>query len=239
MIWLDLDDTIWDMKGNSLKCLGELYFSEGIDNYLPCKENWLELYETVNKRLWAQYADGEIDEPFLRIERFACPLRLCGIKNNEAKEKAVILDKKYLQLLGDCDNLVPGARELLALLKTSGCRLGILSNGFMEVQHRKLKSSKIEEFFDTIVLSGEIGIPKPDVRLYRYAEQKASVRSKDCLMIGDSIATDIQGAVNAGWETWWFNSTGNKLPESLKNTVREFPSLLKIGQTLAKSQKDS
>lgn len=212
MLWFDLDDTIWDMHGNSVICLRELYDSQRLDRWFATSEEWDEVYHRINHELWSRYSCAEISRDFLRIERFARPLRIGGATSEEALEISSVLDKLYLDLLGRKTALIDGARELLDELAAYGYRMGIVSNGFREVQYNKMRSSDIEKYFDVVVLSDEIGINKPDRRFFDYAVDKASSHYINNIMIGDNYATDILGALDAGWETVWF--TGGTAPQN-------------------------
>lgn len=219
MIWLDLDDTIWDMTGNAKITLRRLYREQNLDRYFPTPDNWVDLYETINHSLWNLYNHGRISEERLRTERFAAPLRLAGLKSAEAETFAATLDVEYLDNLGKCTNLIPGARECLDRLVAEGRPLGILSNGFRDVQRNKLINSGLEKYFDVVVLSGEAGVAKPNPEIFRFAARKANVDQKDCVMVGDSLVTDIAGACNAGWPSVWYRANRKDIISSDKENL--------------------
>ena len=218
MLWFDLDDTLWDMSGNSVICLRELYDTQGLDRWFPTSQEWDSIYHRINHELWDQYSRAEISREFLKTERFARPLRLGGADEEVALEMSKRFDKLYLDSLGSKTAMIDGARELLDSLSARGYRMGIVSNGFREVQYNKLKSSAIDRYFDIVVLSDEIGINKPDRRFFDYAVSKASSQLLNNIVIGDNYQTDILGALNAGWKAIWFNperKTVNALPEDV------------------------
>lgn len=212
MLWFDLDDTLWAMTANSVICLRELYDTQRLDRWFATPEEWDEVYHRINHELWSQYSRAEISRDFLRTERFARPLRIGGASPEEALEMSKVLDKLYLDLLGSKTALIDGARELLDALSARGYRMGIVTNGFREVQYNKMRSSDIEKYFDTVVLSDEIGINKPDLRFFDYAVSKASSQHLNNIMIGDNYTTDILGALGAGWKAVWF--TGGADPSN-------------------------
>ncbi len=217
MVWVDLDDTVWDMRGNSELCLSELFDEEGIDGYFADKALWSRIYHEINQGLWQRYSRGEISRDYLRRERFASPLRLVGVGDAEACRLSDHYDKVYLSRLGSKTGLVDGARDFLDYLKRRGYRLGVLSNGFKEVQYDKMRSGGIADCFDVVVLSDEIEVNKPDRRLYDYAIAKAASDGRVNVMIGDNIETDIAGAVNAGWPSIWYNPGGAGLPADMSD----------------------
>lgn len=160
MLWFDLDDTLWDMSGNSVICLRELYASQRLDQWFADADEWDRIYHSVNNTLWEQYGRGDISRDYLRSERFARPLRMAGVDSRDAEEMSVLFDRLYLDSLGRKTALVDGAKEVLDYLQSKGYRMGIISNGFHEVQYNKLKSSGIDGYFSIVVLSddaGEIG----------------------------------------------------------------------------------
>lgn len=202
--WVDLDDTLWDFKGNSRIALAALYDQYCLEQSFGGVERWIEAYEKVNHELWDKYSRALIDKLTLMSTRFRLPLEQAG--HPRAVELGARFDGEYLDLLAQCTGLVPGAIELLVRLRMAGYRTGILSNGFVEVQHRKIKNSGLAPYIDVVVLSDEIEINKPDVRLYEYAATKAgSTCPCDNLMIGDNPDTDIKGAVAAGWQAIFYN----------------------------------
>lgn len=210
-LWFDIDDTLWDMSGNSTAVLSELFYSDpAVHGFFRERglQEWLDCYHSVNVDLWDSYNRGAIGRDYLRSERFARPLRMCGCGEEEAAAASARLDADYLDRLGRCTGLVAGADELLSALSGLGYRMGLLSNGFKEVQHRKLCSGGIASYFDTLVLSDDIGINKPDPRIFGYALECAGVSAAESVLIGDNPLTDVAGALGAGWSAVWFNPSG-------------------------------
>jgi len=208
-VWFDLDDTVWDFRENSRRAQRQLYSMFGIDRYCPDVKIWIDTYEKHNHALWNQYNFGEISRQYLMDQRFIRPLAELGVPTNEIQALYGKLSTEYLECLGRQKALVPGAVEAVNKARSLGYGTGILSNGFREIQYRKLESSAISDLFDIIVLSEEIEVNKPDVRIYRYAEQKAGVSADGSMMVGDNPQTDIAGAVAAGWKAVYLNRDGN------------------------------
>lgn len=209
-VWVDLDDTLWDFSGNSLISLAKIYDMHDLHRFYPTMEQWRNRYLEVNHSLWARYNVGTISKDYLQHERFARPLIDCGMDEKEAYDYSEVLHTDYLRFLGQCSTLVPGARNLLENIKAKGLKIGVLSNGFKEVQYDKLRSGGVLDMIDCIVLSDEIDINKPDRRLFDYALLKAGTTAEQSILIGDNPDTDIKGALNAGWRTVFFNR--NNLP---------------------------
>ena len=117
------------------------------------------------------------------------------------------LNDRYLWLLGECDASVEGAKELLDELSRKYL-IGVLTNGFIEVQYRKLRSTGLDRYIQRMVISDEIGIQKPDSRLFRYAEQATGATPESTIMIGDNPDNDIRGAIDAGWSAIYLDRKG-------------------------------
>lgn len=206
-IWFDLDDTLIDFHANSREANRIIYEEEHLDRFYPTPEAWITAYETHNRSLWDRYGRGEITQEFLREDRFAALLiDRWEDSREELRKFAWHLDTVYLEWLASRKNLIPDAKETLHALRKRGYYVGVLSNGFKGVQQSKLINTGLGELVDLTVLSDDIGVNKPDIRLYRHAMERAGVPSPEChAMIGDNLATDIAGAVNAGWKSIHFD----------------------------------
>lgn len=231
-VWMDLDDTLWDFQANSRALLTALYHERGFDRYFPTALHWLRAYEEHNHALWADYALGRIERSFLLADRFRYPLQQAGHPQADAESR--FLDGHYLDRLGSMPLLVPGARELLQSLRARGYKIGVLSNGFTCVQHRKLSTTGLAPLVDLTVLSDDIGVTKPQRGIFDHAVALAATRPDRCLMVGDNPATDIAGAVAAGWRAIYFHrpGPGTELPP-LPAGVPAVTSLEALNRTLS------
>ncbi len=204
-VWLDLDDTIWDFSNNSLIALASLYQTEGLDRYFCTVGQWQKRYLEINHSLWPLYNSGKITKEYLMTERFRRVLANASYPEQDMEETVKRLDHEYLYRLGQLPHLVPGARDLIDYLKGKGYRIGIISNGFKEVQSRKMQSAGITHLIDVTVLSDDINVNKPDRRIFDHALRKASTTAGRSVIIGDNPDTDIAGALAAGWHAIYFN----------------------------------
>ncbi len=207
-VWVDLDDTIWDFKNNSWDALAMVYHEAGLDKAFNDVDSWRNIYLENNHRLWALYNSGAITKEFLMMERFRVILVNAGYSDTDARKLSPKLSDIYLDRLAAMSRLVPGALQLLNHLRDKEYHIGIISNGFYEVQYRKMQSSNITHYFETIVLSDDIGVNKPDVRIFNHAVAKAQTTANRSIIIGDNPTTDIIGAINAGWNAICFNHNG-------------------------------
>lgn len=200
MVWIDLDDTLIDFKGASRQALRQIYADERLDRFFPSPKAWETSYEKHNYHLWQLYSGAQVDQATLRMERFRLPLTEADVADEIARAMSTRMDPVYLGYLAEASVLLPGAMSLIDSLKGMGLPIGILSNGFTEVQEHKLRVTGLDKVIDIMVLSDEIGINKPNVALFDHAMKRAgqSIPSAQ-LMIGDNATTDIAGAISAGW----------------------------------------
>lgn len=219
MLWFDLDDTLWDMSGNSVICLRRMYDSENLGQYFESPEQWDEIYHEINFSLWEQYGRGAISREYLRDERFARPLRQVGVDPQTALRLAKRFDPLYLDLLGRQAGLVDGCIDLLDYLSDRGYRMGICSNGFREVQYNKLRSSGIYSYFDKIILSDDAGVNKPACGFFDYAADEAGTTGASNLLVGDNLTTDIMGALAAGWMAIWYAPGQHQTADGITTVV--------------------
>ena len=209
-VWLDLDDTLIDFRTNSHLALVKLWQDEKpLQRYFSDAQRWVERYEMHNIALWAQYSAGDVTREYLRMQRFLLPFAEADMPQEEAEPLARRYDTLYLDYLAREKELIPGAIELLKFLRDRGVKIGCLSNGFKEVQFRKIRNAGLEPWIDLVVLSDDIDVNKPDVRIFQYAMERAGDKAPyHHLMIGDNPQTDIAGAVSAGWRSVWYHREG-------------------------------
>jgi len=194
-IFFDLDHTLWDFDANNL-----LTFDEILNNHklygpsIPDLETFMSVYTLHNKSLWDQYKQGLIEKSFLSYHRFELTLLRFGIDDiNMAKSIA----EDYIRISPTKTLLRDGAIEILEWLKPK-YTLGLITNGFNEIQFVKIRNARLNEFFRIIITSEEAGCKKPDPGIFKYSLQKAGAKEATSLYIGDEPETDVAGAKAAG-----------------------------------------
>lgn len=227
-ILIDLDDTLWDFRGNSKIAMNEIFNEYELIKYYDSFESFYDIYMTKNHQLWDQYAKGEISKKFLSLERFLYPLRIVG---NEDVELAQKLGTDFLYRTTMQTGLVDGAIQLLEYLKDKNYTLSIISNGFIEVQYTKLKQSRLLPYFSNIFLSEEVGYQKPDIRFFQAVLAKLNANNTECLVIGDNFQTDIQGAQNAGIKAIYYQKESSEL-SNINSNIIVIDSLLQLNAIL-------
>ena len=197
-LFFDLDHTLWDFDSNARATLEQLHIdldlvSKGVHDFELFHKNYLQ----HNEKLWARYRHGYIKQEELRLKRMWLTLLDFRIAD-EALAKQ--LNELFLQLLPARTILFPDTKEVLQYLKTKGYGLHLITNGFEETQHSKLKYSGLAPFFQHVITSESSNSLKPQREIFDYALRKAGAQASDSIMIGDSLEVDIAGAMNAGMD---------------------------------------
>lgn len=225
-LFIDLDDTLWNIHQNGKVCLEAIYNDYGYNKYYPTFDSYYNVYMPNNHRLWALYRDGVIKKEELIIERFLQPVREFGIDDPVYAKK---LSDDFLERTTRETRLVEGALELLEYLKPR-YRMHILSNGFREVQYRKIENSGLKPYFDKIILSEDAGINKPHPDMFTHALKTTNSKRDQTLMIGDSWEADIAGAYGSRIDQIWFNP--EQLPEGTFTPTHTVQRLTEIKEIL-------
>ena len=225
-LFFDLDNTLWDFESNSMETLTELYARHNLESLgVPSAGYFIEKYKLRNQMMWEQYRLGKIDKETLRNDRFKLTFWDMGLDASLAPQQ---LAEDYVTESPKKTRLFPDTLETLEYLSREYA-MHIITNGFEEVQHIKMRASKIDHLFDEVIISELTGYKKPDVNIFIYALNKTSASAEECLMIGDGLEIDILGAQNAGWDSVFFN------PEKIKHdtfTTYEINSLPELKKFL-------
>jgi len=212
-LFFDLDDTLWDTVGNSRESLEEVYQLFSFDKYYKTFADFYAVYFPHNLSLWDLYEQHVITKKELMEDRFHTPFK--HIKDL-TPEKSAIINNEFMMRTASKSRTIDGAKEILELLRPH-YKICILSNGFNEVQFKKIKNAGLDNYFDKVILSDDIGVNKPDAELFIYALDKMNTTPDRSIMIGDNWNSDIIGAYNSGIDQIWYNP-GNEKPRSFVPT---------------------
>ena len=203
-LFIDFDDTLYDTRGNAVIALSETFEAFHLERYFADPQTFYDAYWWANIDLWTRYSKGEITRDYLIVERFRRPLSEGkGIEVTEAL--CLEMSDRFLDFCASKTGVIDGAHELMDYLKQQGYRMHMTSNGFHEVQYKKLAACGMRDYFDTIILSENAGVNKPSPAFFDYALRQSGASRETTLMIGDNLQTDILGALNAGIDALLFN----------------------------------
>ncbi len=218
-IFFDADGTLFDYDAAEAAALEGAFEACG----LPYEPEIGPLYSEINARIWRDFEFGKISQEKLKTARFD---RLFDAL--ELTADAEEFSRRYLAILGAQTALLDGAEELLRDL-TSKVEMLLITNGLAEVQVPRFAASSIRDCFTEIVISGEIGLAKPDPAIFDFAFDRIDRPAKErVLMIGDNLGSDILGGANFGLDTCWYNPAGAANGHAVEPTyeIRELREIL-------------
>jgi 2-haloacid dehalogenase len=203
-IFFDADDTLFDYpraeRASLLACLAEFQ--------IPVKpEIFIRIYRRHNLDVWQEFERGETDQITLRIERFRRLAAELGLEDLPLERVSAF----YLVALSGQSQLLPGALDLVRKL-AKRFPLALVTNGIAAVQNKRFAASPITAYFQSIVISEEVGIAKPDPSIFAPALEKIGVNAGEVLYVGDSVSSDMTAARNAGMDFCWLNPNGFPVP---------------------------
>ena len=222
-IFFDLDRTLWDFDAAAEVAFERIYEKYNLKSLgIPSAHEFHEVYHPLNEQLWVLYRADKITKDELNRTRFVLPLEHYGIHDTDLADH---LSEDYVYWSPRIVRLVPGTMELLEYLKPK-YHLHLITNGFQEVQHTKMSGSGLEPYFETLTVSEEVGVKKPNPEIFHYALRKAGAKAEDSLMIGDEMAVDIDGARAAGMDTLLFHPTEDRVEGECTYEVRRLMEII-------------
>lgn len=226
-LFFDLDNTLWDFDLNSYRVLQNLYSSLELEAKLKVEfDEFHSFYKKKNDELWHLYYKQMIQKSELRYKRFYDSFLNFGWNDIELSKH---LSEEYVRISPYSKALKPGTVETLeALVKNH--ELHIITNGFKEVQNIKIDNCGLRPYFKQIIISEEHGLTKPNIEIFRLAQEKAQATKEECVMIGDNWVSDIEGALGAGWKAVFYKVSERALFEhknlSVIDHLNQLPALI-------------
>ncbi|WP_106795044.1 YjjG family noncanonical pyrimidine nucleotidase [Aquimarina sp. Aq78] len=205
-IFFDLDHTLWDFDRNSSLAFKMIFEKFDVNTRI---EDFLAIYQPINMKYWKLYREEKVSKKQLRRSRLTEAFMHLDIAFS--LEIIDAMSDDYINFLPLHNYLIDGTQDLLEYLNPK-YNLHIITNGFREVQNRKLSNSGILHYFKTITNSEEAGVKKPNPFIFEQAIQKSGAKLDSSMMIGDNYEADIMGAEAAGLRTICFNYHKEELP---------------------------
>jgi len=218
-IFFDLDHTLWDFDRNSKLAFYRVFAQHGITINM---DDFIKVYEPINFQYWKLYREERIDKQGLRRGRFLDAFQPFGMEFSN--EEVDLLATSYIVELPKENHLFDGVVEILNYLSEKQYKLHIITNGFEEVQYLKLKNSTINNYFNTVTTSEEVGVKKPNPLVFKRALKKANATAANSMMIGDTFEADILGAEAVGMHTLFYNYR-KEIPPHNYSVINEIPEI--------------
>jgi len=204
-VFFDLDHTLWDYDTNVRESLSELFEHYTLNDLgILTNDHFYNAFIEVNYGLWGLYNTGKIDKVNLRKERFK---RIFEHLGADGMSVPLDMEEDFMNRTSSKKNLFPHSVEILTYLQER-YKLHIITNGFNESQALKMTSSGLHPYFGLVITSETIGYKKPDKRIFEYAMSQLGTIAEDCIMIGDSLQSDILGAQSVNMDQVFFNPDG-------------------------------
>ncbi len=213
-VFFDLDHTLWDFDKNSGLAFNSIFQKHQISIKV---EEFLNVYTPINENYWKLYREDKVSKEDLRYGRLKESFD--GLKINVSDAKINQLSIDYIDHLPNHNHLLEGTLEILDYLLPN-YKLHIITNGFKEVQHKKMEKSGILEFFNTITTSEDVGVKKPHKKIFETALRNASASVENSIMIGDNFEADIMGAKNYGMKAILYNYYKSSYPEDHHQVIQ-------------------
>ena len=212
-IFFDLDHTLWDFESNSDKAFETIFIKHQINLEL---NEFLEIYRPINLQYWKLFREDKVSKADLRYGRLKEAFDAITYSISDDLINQLAID--YIDVLPNHNQLFDGTHEILEHLKPN-YKLHIITNGFDEVQHKKIEKSGLSTYFDKVITSEKVGVKKPNPEIFLYALREANANANESIMIGDNLEADILGAMANGFDAIHCNFNGYSTVDSIKTVT--------------------
>lgn len=220
----DLDDTLHDDTLSHQEAARHVAATCFDDPRLG--ERVAQAYVSRLQRFWSEITGGAVAQRVIGMRERVWREALEELPG-AAPELGARCAEAYERYLREHFVLWEGVRELLRDLRARGSRLALLSNGFAETHREKIALLALDPFFDLSIVSDEVGMVKPEPRIFRLVSERLLVPPERTTMVGDRFEKDIAGAQGVGMRTLWVNVRGEAphegfaLPDVTVGSFRE------------------
>ncbi len=201
----DLDQTLLDFHASEYKALGIVLMANG----LSFSEKIYQAFKDYNKALWLELEKGTITRQELFIKRFQYIFSQCeGCVSNLDPLK---INGDFIRTMSVNGVLMDGALEFVRKVKDNipDARIFIASNGAAMNAKGRMASTGLDKYTDDLFISEDLGVTKPDKAFFDICFERISEPRSSCIMIGDSLTSDMLGAKNASIDSVWFMPSGD------------------------------
>lgn len=209
IVLLDADMTIWDFEASEKLALKDTV--EFIGGEMTPEV--AAFYHEVNSALWQAFDRKQVTKEELSDRRFARLLEYLGKQGDP-----LALNRYYQSRLGEHSIMLPGAEQMCRTL-AERCTLYILTNGMHVAQVGRFEKSPVKQYIRDMFISEDLGCQKPDREFFEKVFSAIGLQDKSrAVMVGDSLTSDIQGGINGGVDTIWYNPKGKPLDPAIVPT---------------------
>lgn len=199
LLW-DVDGTILDFEAAERASIRFLFDKYSLG---ACTDDMLQRYSLINKKYWEALERGEMTKPEILVGRFTEFLSSEGLDSSISAQ----FNEDYQLALGDTIVFHDDAMDILQKQKDK-YTIVIITNGTKAAQTKKLSRSGIDKIANYIFISEDVGYEKPNRLFFSRVISDAGISDlSQALIIGDSLTSDIQGGINCGIDTCWYNFT--------------------------------
>ncbi|MBQ6595107.1 MAG: YjjG family noncanonical pyrimidine nucleotidase [Clostridia bacterium] len=201
----DLDQTLLDFHASERKALGIVLRSRG----LAFPDEIYRAFRAYNKSLWLELEKGTISRTELFARRFQYIFARCG--GDDSALDPLRINDEFIRTMSVNGVLMDGALEFVERLKAGipNARIYIASNGVTVNAKGRIASTGLDRYIDGLFVSEEMGATKPDAAFFDICLERIGEPRETCVMIGDSLSSDMLGAKNASLASVWFMPSGN------------------------------
>ncbi|MDR0420345.1 MAG: YjjG family noncanonical pyrimidine nucleotidase [Prevotellaceae bacterium] len=226
-ILFDLDRTLWDFDTDTRDTVKEIFYNCRLDETITDFDEWFRTYKMHNIRLWEDYALGKITKTTLRNTRFYLAFKDFGIDD---KELGIKFGEKFIEKIPDRTTLFPNTHEVLTYLVNKKYQLHVVTNGFNEIQFKKMEAADIKKYFTKIFTAENTGYNKPHSKFFQYVISSLHSSKKEAIIVGDDFVSDISGAKKFGIDQIYLKSANvpepPEKPTFLINSLIELKNIL-------------
>jgi putative hydrolase of the HAD superfamily len=211
-VLFDLDDTLHDDTDAYRRAAADVAREVALATPVSA-DRLLAAYISEAETFWKLLSQDHLGTQLagVRERMWAAALADSGIADPQLAARCA---ESYVRHRKDYLKLWPGVADLLANLRSTGCKLGLITNGFAETHREKIELLGLSESFDAIFIADEVGMVKPDPRIFAHACERLGVAPERSVMVGDRYFRDVTGAHAAGLATIWLDIHAERVPES-------------------------
>ncbi len=201
----DLDQTLLDFHASEYKALGIVLKSNG----LSYSDEIYQVFKEYNKTLWQELEKGTITRQELFKKRFRYIFEKC--EGDRSALDPLKINHDFIQTMSVNGVLMDGALEFIKRVKEDipDSRVYIASNGATINAKGRMASTGLDKYIDYLFISEDMGVAKPDAAFFDLCLEKIAEPRSSCIMIGDSLSSDMLGAKNASIDSVWFMPSGS------------------------------